>query len=50
MSSGEYSSGLKAGTTKSANKMTLRGGPTNNLSRRNLGRGKGITSSKTSQS
>jgi hypothetical protein len=31
--------------------MTLRGGPTTNLSRRNLGRGtKGFTSSKTSQS
>ena len=49
MSSSEFSSGLKAGTTKTANKM-LRGGPTSNLSRRGLGRGKGLTSSKTSQS
>lgn len=50
MSSSEYSSGLKAGATKSANKTMLRGGPTSNVSRRGLNRGKGLTSSKTSQS
>lgn len=49
MSSGEHSSGLKAGTTKS-NRMMLRGGPTSNLSKRGLARGKGLTGSKTSQS
>lgn len=49
MSSGDHSSGLRAGTTRS-NRMMLRGGPTSNLSKRGLGKGKGLTTSKTSQS